>query len=910
MTTGPSSLTASKPVSFLRKPLKADGRKLFEAIAKGLTKGMATRKWEEIAPHVVDALAAVGLDPNGAGELAWQLIFTALSQAAIKLVYEQTDLAPNWQSHIGDLGVAAEQALEEQPFQLTPELFKCPGDFPVVNAFRTALRDWMAEHTPRDASTKNVTPDAVAARFRSYFLFALNDEWNGNRDYSSLEEAVEGKFARAAWKERQWHRYHAHLQAVVDEPMFDESFGLAQVYQPLRAAFQEPLPCPPGDEPQQCLVVVDLMTEITEWLSGSSDMGMRVVSGGPGSGKSSFARMLAARLAAEGEWHVLFIRLHEFDLKGDLVASLWQWIQKTGWLVDYNPLDRNGERKLFLIFDGLDEIERRGKALFEVAQAFVDEVRLGLPITVDRDVRALITGRQVVIQQREASFRYHAQMLSVMDYLPVPQSEHLRLCAPASREDQRVAWWRAYGIASGQSFDGIPAPVVRPELNELTAQPLLNYLVARTYQRHPELVAELNNLNDLYAQLLRDVYTGGWGEGQARSRGSLTEAEYFDVLEEIAIAAWHGDSRSATVGDITDRCKEAGLFPLLEQFQTGAEDGATSLLVSFFFQRGIHSDQDTYEFTHKSFGEYLTARWLVALAEKLYHWRNPSRRERFPRTMSEEQCLMEWTRACGPMALDASNLGFIQRQVSLRNRNEVRPWQELFSTLASTVVRQGLPVEQLSDLRDPTFRGMERRARNAESALLCALAAFAGVTEESSVIEWGEEPQSAQQWLLLFQASTDAWSAVRSAGLRGLNLSGQDFRHLNLEGANLRGASLNGVRLFRMTLAGADLTGVDLTGAFLTFVSMSGAILNEAILKGLHTMGGVDLSDASLLRTDLSSANLSGADLKRTQLMGANFEMADLTGADLSLARFDEHTIWPEGFDPGPTDGFVIISTS
>ena len=49
---------------------------------------------------------------------------------------------------------------------------------------------------------------------------------------------------------------------------------------------------------------------------------------------------------------------------------------------------------------------------------------------------------------------------------------------------------------------------------------------------------------------------------------------------------------------------------------------------------------------------------------------------------------------------------------------------------------------------------------------------------------------------------------------------------------------------------------------------------------------------------DLEGANLTGADLALARLTGADLTGAGLTGTELKGAVYDEHTKWPEGFDP------------
>jgi hypothetical protein len=76
------------------------------------------------------------------------------------------------------------------------------------------------------------------------------------------------------------------------------------------------------------------------------------------------------------------------------------------------------------------------------------------------------------------------------------------------------------------------------------------------------------------------------------------------------------------------------------------------------------------------------------------------------------------------------------------------------------------------------------------------------------------------------------------------------------------GGQLAGAILYQMNLVNADLRGADLRGAI---------------------AGTADLTDA----------NLSDADLR-----GADFLDADLTNSILTGARYDAHTLWPDGFDP------------
>src|SRR5215213_9887830 len=77
-------LKVQKPVPVLFKPVKADFKDLFKALAKGVGH-TATGKWIELGTDAVDALSAIGLATEP-GELAFLLIRRSLTIAVFDLL--------------------------------------------------------------------------------------------------------------------------------------------------------------------------------------------------------------------------------------------------------------------------------------------------------------------------------------------------------------------------------------------------------------------------------------------------------------------------------------------------------------------------------------------------------------------------------------------------------------------------------------------------------------------------------------------------------------------------------------------------------------------------------------------------------------------------------------------------------
>jgi hypothetical protein len=98
-----------------------------------------------------------------------------------------------------------------------------------------------------------------------------------------------------------------------------------------------------------------------------------VVSGGPGSGKSSFVKWWAAHvLKREALLPTLLLPLHKLDTF-DLEAEAGKQAKLLGF--PRNPLDADGgERRLLLILDGLDELDADHKTGREAASALITSV--------------------------------------------------------------------------------------------------------------------------------------------------------------------------------------------------------------------------------------------------------------------------------------------------------------------------------------------------------------------------------------------------------------------------------------------------------------------------------------------------------------------------------------------------------
>jgi len=420
-------LKAKKPVSVFFKPVKADFKDLFKALAKGVGH-TATGKWIELGADAVEALAALGLETDP-GELAFLLIRRSLITAAFELL-------DNSASQLSDTAATDADALVDNldlsiEMSVDQKFLERPGDLPILDSFKTLLSAWLKE-----LGIDGPAADAIADRLPTYFVYALNQEWRRHsKSYAPLLNALNTPFTKAGDREWAWAEYSAMLKRRIQEPVFDEPFSLSQIYVPLSAYYSKERPGTELDadalhdqRQKRRHVVIDLQQELESWVNGADPQdAIRVISGGPGSGKSSFARVFASAIAASHpKTKVLFVPLHLIDASKDLVEEVGRFVRDEGVLLN-NPLDpESPEPNLLIIFDGLDELASQGKAAADIARGFVREVEK----TVERRnqqvvrLRVLLSGRELVVQENEPEFRQPRQILNLLPYFTPLSAEY------------------------------------------------------------------------------------------------------------------------------------------------------------------------------------------------------------------------------------------------------------------------------------------------------------------------------------------------------------------------------------------------------------------------------------------------------------------------------------------------------
>jgi hypothetical protein len=240
----------------------------------------------------------------------------------------------------------------------------------------------------------------------------------------------------------------------------------------------------------------------------------------------------------------------------------------------------------------------------------------------------------------------------------------------------------------------------------------------------------------------------------------------------------------------------------------------------------------------------------------------------------------------GNESLDVRLGGIYALERIARDSAEDHP--QVMEVLAA-YVRQNAPAPHMTAERLKRMRGEEALPDEAVSELPKRRTVATDINAAVSVVARRD-------------ASRDRRGArvdLRKTELLGLELTTQPEEDgASLEGANLSAAHLERSNLRRANLRQASLVGTQLQGANLSQGHLEAASLVWADLEG-----------ANLKYAHLQDASLSGAYLKNADLTGAYLHGADLASeagnavlaeANLTRVRYDDDTIWPEGFRPPP----------
>ncbi len=735
--------------------------------------------------------------------------------------------------------------------------------------------------------------------------------------FQVIVDRLQGPIAEGARRNAAWMKHYAWVRTKFErEPVFapDDPLPvrLEQVYVRLRCVWHEVLDdeadAPARSlEPRKRRAHVGLLHEaVRGWLdAAAADDPIRLVAGGPGSGKSSFARAFATEAILETGWRVVVVELQHLRLAGDLRSDLRHYFdhrKASGAGFPADPLDwyANGADKCLFVFDGLDELAGTEAGATELTRRFVAnlKVMLHLARADQRPLKALVLGRSAAAE--EARRNADLDLGCLLHALPLhpPTRDDLLLggnakaaadvideagLLAAADVDQRRHYWQRWQAAHGAPAEPAPEGLTHRTLAGLTAEPLLLHLLLVSGYLTPEhWQAAADNRNVVYAAIFTKVYerdrrAGKWTAAQ------IDEGDFFTLMECLGLAAWAGGGRTGNEDEFL-RLRELHAAGRRERkFETLGNTDLRSVALQFYTRRDL--DEPGYEFIHKSFAEYLIARALLAAARRAH---DDLQRD------ANEDVAVKWARIAGLAEVTTEILDFLRDEVRLLPLDEAVTLKEPLQDLMSWTLRHGMPAHKAS--KGGSFRDVEIRQRHAEGALLAVLNALArriaqdDAAKAAIALDW-PHALALKQLLerqrigrLHFPLATAfdhlGWHTASADGDHVVAVRRHQLNISDLSFVSIRNANLDGAELVCANLVDADLRDADLGGA-----KLYNADLRDVDLEGAN------LRNAFLVDANLRSANLQGANLSHSDLRAAQ----GLTQAQVDAAIGNERTVLPPG---------------
>ncbi len=906
-----------KPIDFaIKEPLKAVVSAAGNAAGGNLLGAMT-----ELGKGLIDLFNGVKTDTPG--EACYAMVLQAY-QEALKEFFtthrpERMQAKKVQEKNLNKWVEELKEVLVGKEYDVRDALLK-PRSFEMVKDLGDLLGKWLEKTRLNKREVQGVIYRIEGLYIKKFLELSLNEN-ETFQPFLELANQINSPFFKANLIEREWERYREELRQLPDEPIFAEAFGLRPIYVPLRAKLkidEKELDGKKFKLSKYLWEWKDLESYLTAWVLGEKPglPNVQFISGGPGSGKSSFCKMWAAYLAEKyPEIYPIFVPLHRYRIEENLDKGIREFLNQNNFFNQVEFKLNGNKKRIVLILDGLDELALSQREITHTLLGFIESLlrlaenwqHVGNPISI------LISGREFAVQENEPFFNGYAGWLKLLPFKK-ENNDQTMFKNTEKLINQRDEWWKNFQELRGKKPTGIPDQIESNEkLENLSIEPLLNYLLAVSIEKGLQIKSQTRN-KDIYESLVSSVYKRDYHGKRYTLPGikPFEETQFFQALEEIAVACWHQKTRSATMEQIERQFEKQNKKILLEDYMESWKAGSAvkSLVVAFFFYASKSSEGEwVFEFIHKSFMEYFIARKIVKSAvlidEKMKKTGNNKNLEI---ELTRDKALAQWFELTGPTVLNREMIYFIFEETEALNLKKAKALQKRFATFIEDACQENLPLV-IPERSNMQWNYFANRFRNGTTAFFAIATGTTLVTMDLTMINCQNPnligtfirkicPQrTSNEYIPLLSCLASLYLPKQNLAMANLNqailirsnLKEANLEKIHLEEANLALANLQGANLEKANLQGANLEKANLQGANLEKANLQGANLEKANLRGANLkqarLEDVSLRGADLYKVNLNGANLKGANLQRANLVCANLSEADLKGAKLKWAN-------------------------
>jgi hypothetical protein len=394
-----------------------------------------------------------------------------------------------------------------------------------------------------------------------------------------------------------WADYREVLNGLPNQKktMYSESFGVSHVFQAPLVKYHVAGVRGEAGVPHEITDVGRLLGALVSTRTEGQDL--IVLSGGPGSGKSTLCRMFASELAQSPEAHPIFLQLRRVKEGAEITQFIEDALQRRGLIDRISEL--LGLPNVVLILDGFDELVAANRSrLRQFFNALLDETQTG-PL---RKAHVIVSGRDTLFPGGQG----------------LPAGSHVVELQPFDRA--RVEGW---GRCWRSQHASGPGSTFKPELllgdseesnsplEHLVTWPLTLHLVARVHTSgglpSPDAGIRIDKAY-LYRSILAE--TSERQADQVSGQGRLEPEAMRSFLRSVA---WLMYTRSVDSLDVSD------VTPLIDSLKATHDELDSSQLaeVAVLNAPELSKGEETgFEFVHKSFSEFLAAESIAERVER------------------------------------------------------------------------------------------------------------------------------------------------------------------------------------------------------------------------------------------------------------------------------------------------------
>jgi uncharacterized protein YjbI with pentapeptide repeats len=914
-----------------------------------------------MAPSILDALFSMRKShPSTLSDSVWDIlkgtfaigIADFFSKVEVEKPISSSELSYLLESLLKRADILGEQA----PSLLSSDHLLQPLKVPIFRDFSRALPEEVKRFKPirsiqqnRRLLEKSVSDALQEVRNQKPEAFAGLEQFLS----ASLTDAMEKRNAAA--------RHESFLiRAFHQNPIFgqeESGITLSHLYVEQRCTWRTPSDSEAAADEDEGELTGDLRKQpehmenvgrihdvLHEWLSqkDSSTDHVRVVAGGPGSGKSTFARAFAIEVIDSGAYDVLFIPLQELDSTGSFdtrVSNLFRKRTELGfdrvnspleWMGRTEPTGDAPSKPLLLVCDGLDELAPPDSK--EAANATTEFVQalgfwLGNRNSAGVYAKALVLGRTIAAEEAFSRLGIdHRALLTIGGFLPLNNpswnyKQKKGLIADPhdlAGEDQRREYWEKWCSAHGVkedlpkalSGDESEAEAEAEAVLELTAEPLLLYLLIWTGYLGEHWPAAASNRNVVYREMFALIYRRDWGvpkpqpanrpKGGHVGTSELTLDEFLRLQEALGLASWATGGRTVAANKFPDLIKV--YLPADKVEDLGDLDSVSLKTVALqSYTRSAEGGGEGYEFVHKTLGEFLIGRALAFTVkralEHIKERQNETRLREAAEIIGQVARIGVFSEVIARFFIDELRLDFAEEDLHAILETQI-------VSLVGWAVRNRMPVHQNARALVISMAELQREEVRSFDVLwttmqcLCRMCFAHPVGQLFDVeslpvltIPWGSGgflPTFASLVNTAYAQETNRVASFRHLDISSQGLTDYSFGAIVYDSfgegflgpaiwlpADFAGSNVSKSSFWSSQLDSANFTDAILDGSRFSSLNMNGVKASHASMRDTHfytstivsgDLRGVDLSDCRLVDTVLESCELSGANLSNAKV--------------------------------------------